>query len=162
MIRHAVGAIAVHHGQILLVRKVVVSCAVPSPLPISPEWGFPKGGMAPGDRSPEAALMRELLEETGSTEYALCARIPIPFFMPFDSGAYAHTPYEGQETTMFLVEFTGNPDALSPCDNEIDRVGIFSRADAYSLLGDSHAGRYLRHIMGRYPWLSGAVRDSVY
>ncbi len=65
-------------------------------------------------------------------------------------------------TTMFLVEVTGSADALAPRDNEIDQLGFFSVPAAYSLLGDSPAGRYLRHVMGRCPRLSEAIRGSVY
>ena len=144
--RKAVGAVVVCDGYLLLVRKVLLSQALPGPLPIPPEWGIPKGGVQEGDASPEAALMRELAEETGSDAYRILRRLPRPLVQHFDRYPYTALPYDGQETVVYLVEYLGNPGGLAPQDDEVDRVLFVPPVRARALLGDSEQGTYVRRL----------------
>ena len=144
--RKAVGAVVVCKGYLLLVRKVLLSHALPGPLPIPPEWGIPRGGVQEGDASLEAALMRELAEETGSDAYRIIRRLPRPLVQHFDRAPYTALPFRGQETAVYLAEYLGNPGGLAPQDAEIDRVLFVPPVRALALLGDSEQGAYVRRL----------------
>lgn len=162
MMRKAVGALAVCDRRLLLVRKVLLTSARPHPVPISPEWGFPKGGVKESDASLEDALKRELSEEAGSDRFSILCRLENPFVLSFDDGPYTSLPYEGQETVMFLVEYLGPTEILEPQDGEIDMLGFFELPHALALLSDSPAGSYLRDVLSDGGTCGDAIRDRLF
>ncbi|CAG7622953.1 RNA pyrophosphohydrolase [Paenibacillus solanacearum] len=129
MIRQAVGAIVQCNGQFLLVHKVKGAQGK-----IKGVWDFPKGGVESHDVGLEAALLRELKEETGSAMYAVKKRFDARVSFEFDEKTRRIIGYERQETTMFLVEYTGDMTDLKPEDDEIDDVKWFSPEDVKPLV----------------------------
>jgi putative (di)nucleoside polyphosphate hydrolase len=71
MIRKAVGAIITQGDEILLVHKVKMMDGKKGPEQTQGQWDFPKGGVLPSDENLSNALLRELREETGSTQYRI-------------------------------------------------------------------------------------------
>ncbi|MFS0871024.1 NUDIX hydrolase [Paenibacillus xylanilyticus] len=117
MIRMAVGAVIQKGDELLLVHKVKGAQGR-----IKGTWDFPKGGMEAQDKSMEAALLRELEEETGSTRYTITKQIGETIVFDFDAVTQERLGYKGQETTMFLVQYTGDGTDLEPHDDEIDDI----------------------------------------
>jgi putative (di)nucleoside polyphosphate hydrolase len=86
-------------------------------------WDFPKGGVSAEDSNLQTALVRELQEETGSSQYRIVHEFTekIVFVFPENHGSR----YTEQETSMFLVEYCGDGTDLQPQDEEIDAVAFF-------------------------------------
>ncbi|WP_042478934.1 NUDIX domain-containing protein [Bacillus ndiopicus] len=120
MIRYAVGAIIFHQAEILLVHKVKVSAIEDKH--IQGEWDFPKGGVEQSDKDLEAALLRELAEETGSIQYKVIEQLEEKIAFHFSRDFTNKTGFTKQETTMFIVEYLGDRANLSPQDNEISDI----------------------------------------
>lgn len=75
MIRNAVGAIIFQGTEFLLVHKVKI-CSLPNTDGNSKsEWDFPKGGVEKSDKNLIGAILRELEEETGSTDYKIMKQL---------------------------------------------------------------------------------------
>ncbi|KYG91354.1 hypothetical protein A0U40_15470 [[Bacillus] sp. KCTC 13219] len=124
MIRQAVGAIIFHQAEILLVHKVKISTI--RDMQIQGEWDFPKGGIEHNDKNLEAALFRELIEETGSVKYKVLEQLDEKIIFHFAEEFTHKTGYKMQETTMFVIEYTGDRSDLMPQDNEIRAIEFFS------------------------------------
>lgn len=84
MIRKAVGAIVFQGTEFLLVHKVKVSSLKNFDDNIKGEWDFPKGGVEEGDKDLKATILRELEEETGSTQYKIIKQLDEIISFPFD------------------------------------------------------------------------------
>lgn len=118
MIRQAVGAIVYRDSHFLLVRKTKINTQTGTEK-IDGEWDFVKGGIEDSDESPRHAIIRELQEETGSTDFSIMKQFDEKIHFEFPGKMKKKIGYERQETTMFLVEFTGSKCNLAPVDEEI-------------------------------------------
>ena len=118
MIRQAVGAIIYKDDYYLLVHKTKIN-TLSGFEKIVGEWDFVKGGIEDSDVSPRDAILRELQEETGSTDFLIIKQFDEKIKFKFPEKMKKKTGYERQETTMFLVEFTGSKFDLAPVDEEI-------------------------------------------
>lgn len=126
-IRKAVGAVVFQNDEYLLVHKIR---NVESEENIQGYWDFAKGGVQESDKDLEAAVLRELKEETGSTDYRIIKKFSekICFIFP-----KIHK-YGGQETVMFHVEYLGDREDLKSQDEEIDEVKFFSKDKVMDIL----------------------------
>lgn len=124
MIRQAVGAIVYKEDQFLLVHKIKITTKSGSEK-IKGEWDFIKGGIEDSDESPRHAMLRELKEETGSTDFIIRKEFDEKICFEFPEKIGMKIGYEHQQTTMFLVEFTGCKENLSPMDEEISELQFF-------------------------------------
>ncbi len=127
MIRKAVGAIITCEDEILIVHKVKMMDSLDGPEDTEGHWDFPKGGVKGSDSDLEQALMRELKEETGSDHYIIKEKFDQTITFTFPSFLQTKLGYESQETTIFLVKYTGDKSDLQPQDEEIDNVIFVSR-----------------------------------
>ena len=86
----------------------------------SKEWQIPQGGCE-GNESAEETLMREMMEELGTSSFRILekARHPISYDFPADmSGKYAEK-YRGQQHIWFLLQFD---DGFGPnLDHAVDK-----------------------------------------
>lgn len=144
MIRKAVGAVIQRDGEVLLVHKVKGAQGK-----IKGMWDFPKGGMEPQDQSVKEALLRELEEETGSTNYTILKQYPEKIVFEFDPATRAAIGYEGQETTMFSVRYDGDGTELAPQDDEIEEIRWFTLGSAMPLLFPEAKQFVENHILER-------------
>lgn len=121
-IRKAVAAIIVQDEEYLMIKKVYNETTGEF---IPGYWDIPKGGIKQSDIDVNAALKRELYEETGSNAYRVLKQYPHKIRFQFDQ---PH-PYDGQETTVFLVEYLGDRSELHPADKEIEAIKFVNKQD---------------------------------
>jgi len=126
-IRHAVGAIIRQNNKYLLVRKVKISTGES----IEGFWGLVKGGVNSGDESLEAALWRELKEETGSDCFAIISEYADKIEFEFSAETKAKLNFDCQHTSFYLVEYLGRKEDLKSIDQEIDQFHFCSAEEAY-------------------------------
>ncbi|WP_026021775.1 NUDIX hydrolase [Bacillus timonensis] len=131
MIRQAVGAIVMKDNQFLLAHKTKINTLTGSEK-IKGEWDFIKGGIEDSDESVQHAMLRELKEETGCTDFLIKKQFPDQICFEFPEKM--KIGYERQETTMFLVEFTGVIADLLPIDEEIAELQFFAREEVIDKL----------------------------
>lgn len=125
MIRKAVGAIIVdENDSYLLVHKVKIKDG--KIVKIMDAWDFVKGGIKEGE-SPRQAIVRELWEETGHENYKIEKEYGEKISFDFPNFMSEINGYESQETTMFLVKYSGNKHSLNAIDDEIDEVIFFEK-----------------------------------
>ena len=97
-------------------------------------WDFPGGGVEEGDTL-QNALLRELDEELGSTEFKIIHQSPIihKFEWPKQSQEKAFKKYnkwyKGQKKIQFIVIFTGDKDSLQLQKEEIKKIKWVSYKD---------------------------------
>ncbi|MHC0035306.1 NUDIX domain-containing protein [Pseudoneobacillus sp. C159] len=118
MIRKAVGAIVFQNDKYLLVHKTKINTNTGKET-INGEWDFIKGGVKETDADLEQAVLREIKEETGSTDYKIMKQFNEKICFDFPEELKAKVGFDRQETTMFLVEFIGDVNSIRPLDNEI-------------------------------------------
>lgn len=125
-IRQAVGAIIKQEQDYILVHKVKLMDGPQGPEHIAGIWDFPKGGVKQGEALLDAVI-REIREETGAQHFRIIRQ--------FDEKiCFAFNVHLSQETTMFLVEYTGNRFEVHPQDEEIDDVQFFVASEVCNYL----------------------------
>lgn len=149
MIRTAVGAIIYQGKEILLIHKVEISSIKNSNNHISGEWDFPKGGVEEEDKDLKAALLRELEEETGSTNYKIMKQLDEKINFSFPEDVAIKTGYKNQETTMFIVEYVGDRSDLMPKDNEIDAVEFLNSVEVYERLTHQDTKEFFVKVLSK-------------
>lgn len=138
-VRKAVGAIAFQGNKFILVHKVLNTYGKESGV-----WDFPKGGVEEGDLSLEAAVLRELIEETGTDKYVIKQELPEIINFDFTEEIKKKIGYQRQETTMFLVEFIGNPNDLKPCGEEIDEIMLVESESLLKKISHEETASYIQ------------------
>lgn len=123
MIRKAVGAIVFQANKFLIINKTKINTNGGKE-DIEGEWDFIKGGVEQKDDGLKDTLLRELKEETGSTEYKIVKQLDGQICFDFPDEIKKKIGYKRQETTMFLVEFLGDANKLIPLDNEISDISF--------------------------------------
>ncbi|SOC40648.1 NUDIX domain-containing protein [Ureibacillus acetophenoni] len=134
MIRKAVGAIVYQGTEILLVYKVKRSLLKDEDQHYLGKWDFPKGGVENGDQTIENSILRELKEETGSTQYEVINQLDEKIRFSFNKDFTNKTGFTEQETTMFLVKYVGDRSDLVPNDNEIKEIKFVPVDEAGDIL----------------------------
>jgi len=138
-IRKAVGALVFQNNEYLLVHKVK---SVDMKSDMKGHWDFPKGGIQESDEDLESAILRELKEETGSTNYKIISRFDKKICFTFPS---THK-YDSQETVMFHIEYLGDRKDLKAQDEEIDEVGFYSKDDLMRVLSLEETREFLSEV----------------
>lgn len=133
MLRRAVGAIVFCGNKYLIVHKTNIN-TLEGKQDIHGEWDFIKGGVEESDKDSNDALLRELKEETGSIEYKVLKKFHEKIQFDFPDEIKVKIGYERQETTMFLVEFLGDLNSLSPNDNEISNIKFVEKDKLLEML----------------------------
>ncbi|WP_042150478.1 NUDIX domain-containing protein [Paucisalibacillus sp. EB02] len=123
MIRKAVGAIVFQGDKLLIVHKTKINTKE-GKQSIKGEWDFIKGGVEAADRDLQHAIIRELGEETGSSEFRIVKQLEEKICFDFPATVQEQIGYVSQETTMFLVEFIGDINSLWPNDSEISKATL--------------------------------------
>ncbi|MDR4889716.1 NUDIX hydrolase [Fredinandcohnia sp. QZ13] len=142
MIRQAVGAIVYKEDQFLLVHKVKASSEK-----IPGEWDFIKGGIEDSDESPRHAILRELKEETGSTDFLISKEFGEKICFTFPEKIKLKIGFERQETTMFLVEYKGVLEDLSQMDEEIAELQFLTKNEVSDkLTHDDTRSFFINHL----------------
>ena len=141
MIRKAVGAI-IHNGKkFLLAQRVMIGAGGNSSENIEPEWDIIKGGMN-NDETPKDTLLRELFEETGSTDFIIEKELKEPICFTFTEKIQKKTGWESQETTMFLVKYFGDKN-FHPSE-EIGKISFFKKDEAIEKIKYDETKDYFR------------------
>jgi putative (di)nucleoside polyphosphate hydrolase len=138
-IRKAVGAIVFQNNEYLLVHKVK---SINTKTDIPGHWDFPKGGVQDSDKDFEAAVLRELREETGSSQYNIVREYDKKIKFNFPKGH----KYDCQETHMFLVEYLGNKSDLKPQDEEISDVRFYNKDELIQILDLKETSVFLEEV----------------
>lgn len=139
-VRKAVGAIVFQENRFLLVHKLLNTFDKESGV-----WDFPKGGVEEEDISLQNAIMRELMEETGTDKYIIKQELPEKITFYFNDDIKKKIGYECQETTMFLVEFVGNQNDLNPCGEEIDEILLIDSENLLDKLSHKETAAYIQN-----------------
>lgn len=147
MLREAVGAIVVKDDKFLLVHKVKIN-GTKGKIDFEGSWDFVKGKIELIDKDKKAAVMRELLEETGSNEYKVLEEYSEQLKFEFDPETSRIINYTSQVTTLFLVEYLGNMDELKPQDDEIGEISFFDLSELLNTLSHSETKEFfIRNYM---------------
>ncbi|WP_413381799.1 NUDIX domain-containing protein [Alkalihalobacillus sp. 1P02AB] len=147
-IRQAVGAIVYHGEQFLLVHKTKINTQNGKEAIVG-EWDFVKGKVEKEDGNLEEAILRELKEETGSECYKIMKSFDEKIEFVFPSEIQRKIDFQKQVTTMFLVEFKGEEEALVPIDSEISSVRLVDKSEVVALLTHEETKRYFeKHFVG--------------
>ncbi|WP_449537659.1 NUDIX hydrolase [Ferdinandcohnia sp. Marseille-Q9671] len=133
MIRHAVGAIVYKEDSYLLVHKTKIHTRAGQER-IAGEWDIVKGGCEAYDSSLHVTILRELTEETGSSQYKIIEQFDEKICFEFPTEIQKKIGFERQETTVFLVEFLGDVHALTPRDEEISDIQFVTKEQAIQTL----------------------------
>ena len=139
MIRRAVGAIVVQNDEILIVHKVKRSEVTNELDSFRAEWDFPKGGVKNGELL-EAAILRELFEETGSTAYQIIKKLDDTICFSFEARFTAATGYTRQVTTMFIIEYIGDRTDLKSRDDEINAIQFIHKDNVLNYIVHEETG----------------------
>ncbi|GGA24476.1 NUDIX domain-containing protein [Psychrobacillus lasiicapitis] len=145
MLRRAVGAIVFQGNKFLIVHKTNIN-TLEGKQSVKGEWDFIKGGVEENDQELYDALLRELHEETGSMEYKVIKELPEKICFEFPNELKVQLGYAKQETTMFLVEFLGNIDSLSPKDDEISNIKLVKKANVLDILTHQDTKGFFRRL----------------
>lgn len=121
MIRKAVGAIVFQGEHYLIVHKTNIHTKT-GKKPINGEWDIVKGGVESSDENLNEAILRELKEETGSTQFQIVKPFEEKICFEFPAHVKEKIGFDRQETTVFLVEYIGNQASLQPIDDEISEI----------------------------------------
>ena len=143
--RFAVGALIYFGDRLLLVRKVRAMDMSTAPVAIEPEWDFPKGGIKSNDRDPLSALLRELKEELASEDFVVRAELPDLIF-DFSNEVALRLGCHQQHTKMYLLEYCGDPNALRPDDDEVDRIDFVSKLEAVRRASHLESREYISRV----------------
>lgn len=135
-VRSAVGAVIVQNGRLLLVHKIKRSDVNAGS---ADEWNIPVGGMKPGE-SADAAVMREIKEELGTTLVKAYSRLPQTIIFKFPSGS----KFDIQETALYRVELAGLDFKKN---EEIDAAEFVPIAEALERIGFEETREALRQVL---------------
>ncbi|MGE8203010.1 NUDIX hydrolase [Heyndrickxia sp. NPDC080065] len=133
MIRRAVGAIVTYNDKFLIVHKVKINTDVGKE-DIQGEWDFIKGGVKKDEADLKQTVLRELKEETGSTNYKFIKQFHEKIHFNFPLHLQQKIGYQGQETTMFHLEYLGDLTDLKPIDNEINNIQFIKKENVLNVL----------------------------
>ncbi|MGY5854574.1 MAG: NUDIX domain-containing protein [Candidatus Thorarchaeota archaeon] len=147
MIRKAVGAIVYRGDRFLLVGKVKLMDIPGGPVDIPLEWNIPSGGIRDSDGSSLNAIKRELREETGSERFEIIRELEDKLCFLFPPHIRDKTGFENQETVMFLVEYTGDDEYLTPIDEEIEKVAFVTEEEVFRLISFEETRDYFRKTL---------------
>ncbi|MBD8071088.1 NUDIX domain-containing protein [Bacillus sp. PS06] len=148
MIRHAVGAIVIKGDTYLVIHKTKMNTKE-GKRKIDGQWDFVKGGIEPHDVTLEAAIMRELSEETGSSDYRMIKQFDEKICFDFPEELKDRIGYERQETTMFLVEFVGDESSLTPQDDEIVELQFVKSNELIKTLTHEDTINFIRENLSK-------------
>ena len=137
--RKAVGAVIFKRDKFLLVQKIRAG-----KYSIRPRWDFSKGGVDKKDKDLKKALFRELYEETHSRNYKIIKKFKDKTKIEWTKLFKKRFGWFGQETTMFLVEYTGNGRDLRPDKYEIGDIKFFTREETLHKLRGKETIRFFR------------------
>jgi putative (di)nucleoside polyphosphate hydrolase len=149
MIRNAVGAIIFQGTEFLLVHKVKIRSLTNTDGNIKGEWDFPKGGVEKSDKNLEGAILRELEEETGSTDYKIIKQLDEKICFSFTTDFTNKTGYKKQETTMFIVEYVGDRSDLLPKDSEISEIEFLKSDEVFERLTHNDTKKFFTNVLSK-------------
>ncbi|MBS4196521.1 NUDIX hydrolase [Lederbergia citri] len=132
MIRRAVGAIVTYGQQFLIIHKVKINTGGRK-VDIKGEWDFVKGGVEDNEDLKQA-ILRELEEETGSTNYKFIKQFDEKICFEFPSNLRNKIGFDRQETTLFHFEYVSDPRCLKPLDNEIEEIMFVEKEEVLKKL----------------------------
>ncbi|QFT89589.1 RNA pyrophosphohydrolase [Bacillus sp. THAF10] len=133
MIRKAVGAIVTYRDKFLVVHKKKINAGAKKES-IKSECDFVKGGVEPTDSSLEQAMLRELAEETGSSNFRLIKRFNEKICFDFPVHIQQKIGFTNQETTMFHFAYIGEIATLKPMDEEISDITFLNEEELLKTL----------------------------
>lgn len=102
------------------------------------QWRFCGGGLHDKDEDHKVALMRELEEELGTTDFEILqeSSILIRFEWPIGATANRYLKdgqfFRGQEQKQFLVKFKGKKEDIKVDPNELKRIKWVKREELES------------------------------
>lgn len=142
-VRQAVGAIVTIGKEYILILKTKIN-TTGGKKEIQGEWDFIKGGVEKTDSSLYEAVLRELKEETGQDTFSIIKELEERISFKFPQGVAEKIGYHSQETTMFLVEYTGENKDWIPQDDEVSEIGFFQKEEVLRKLAHKETREYFK------------------
>lgn len=142
-VRQAVGAIVTIGKEYILILKTKINTKE-GKKEIKGEWDFIKGGVEKTDSSLCEAILRELKEETGKDTFYVIKEFEEKIRFKFPKGVAEKIGYHSQETTMFLVEYSGENEDWLPHDDEISEIGFFKKEEVLKMLAHEESREYFK------------------
>jgi putative (di)nucleoside polyphosphate hydrolase len=149
MIRKAVGAIVFQNNEFLIIHKTKINTNK-GKRNIKGEWDFIKGGVEERDNDLKESILRELKEETGSSEYRILKQYDEKICFNFPDIIKKEIGYDKQETTMYLVEFLGDAKMLIPIDNEISDIKFIEKEKVQEMVTNQETKDFFKNIGVRW------------
>lgn len=140
-VRQAVGAIVTIGKEYILIFKTKIN-TTEGKKEVQGEWDFIKGGVEKTDPSLYEAILRELEEETGKDTFSVIKEFEEKINFDFPQGIAEKIGYHSQETTMFLVKYTGENKKWLPLDDEISEIGFFKKEEVLKKLAHEESREY--------------------
>ncbi len=138
------GAIIIIENDFLLIKKQTVE-TLTGKYSIAYEVDFVKGGLETGE-SNEAALLRELYEETGTRDYQIIEEVHKKLFFSFSNDLAQKIGYSHQQTTFFLVQYTGKIEELKPIDEEVQSILFVSKDKLINTLTHQETKSFIQQL----------------
>lgn len=136
--RKAVGAVVESNNEYLIVHKVKINDGKTR---ISGSWDLVKGGVFPYETKREA-LSRELMEETGLSNYKIIKEFDEKIVFKFPDSLTDLIGYDLQETTVFHV-YIKNKSEIQLNDPEIDAFKFVTKSELCKIINKKETSAFI-------------------
>jgi putative (di)nucleoside polyphosphate hydrolase len=148
-IRRAVGAIIVTpDNKFCLVHKSKICDSKEGKIDVG-FWDFIKGGVRENETMLDA-IKREIYEETGINKFVAMEELSDKICFDFSSNMKPSVGYDGQVTTMYIVQVKNQPSDLRCDDDEVDGYDFVNKGSVLDKLSHVETKEFWDSVIKRF------------